>query len=128
MPVYPGTTPPQVDIQSEIDTAGFEERRLAFSTHTGTHVDAPAHILTEALDLSHLPLEHFYGRAMMLPLMIQPSLQISIGDLKPHGSRLAKAEFVLLHTGWSKYWGQTIYFTQFPILDAVRPAGLSILA
>jgi kynurenine formamidase len=118
MPVFPESPSPCIDILAEINTTGFDERWLAFSTHTGTHVDAPAHMLREAPDLSHLPLDHFYGRATMLPLMIGDALQISLTDLKPHGRNLAKAEFLLLQTGWSQYWGQTIYFKQFPVLDA----------
>ena len=127
MPVYPGSSPPRIDILTEVQADGFEERRLELSTHTGTHVDAPAHMLAEAEPLSRLPLEHFYGRAIMLPLVDHDSPQILKSDLQPNYGRLIKADFVLLHTGWSRYWGQAVYFDQFPVLDAGAALWLSDL-
>lgn len=35
-------------------------------THVGTHVEAPAHFYLGGKDVTHLPLERFFGRAVLL--------------------------------------------------------------
>ncbi len=117
MPVYPGTAQVSIVTTAAIDGNGFEEHQIVFSTHTGTHVDAPAHMLANTKSLEHLPLDQFMGRAVTLNLNALPSQKIGVAELKPHHDRLNRAAFVLLHTGWSKYWGQPRYYKRFPVLD-----------
>jgi arylformamidase len=45
MPVYPGTEPPRIEDACTIPEHGFAEKRLTMFSHTGTHIDAPGHIL-----------------------------------------------------------------------------------
>ena len=44
MPVYPGTEPPKLSPTSSYESDGFKETLLQMYTHTGTHMDPPAHI------------------------------------------------------------------------------------
>jgi len=117
MPVYPGTAPPSIVTTAAIDENGFKEHQIVFSTHTGTHVDAPAHMLQDAKSLDCLPLDQFMGRAVTLNLDATSSQQIGVTELELHAGRLNTVDFVLLHTGWSKFWGQPSYFERFPVLD-----------
>jgi kynurenine formamidase len=117
MPVYPGTAPPSIVPTAILDKDGFVEHQIKISTHIGTHVDAPAHMLPDTESLDRLPLDHFMGNAVTLNLSAIASQKIDVAELEPHHGRLKKADFVLLHTGWSKYWGQPSYFKRFPILD-----------
>jgi kynurenine formamidase len=55
MPVYPGTEPPEFLVPCTIAVDGFTEKKLTLYSHTGTHMDAPAHILEGAPTLDHLP-------------------------------------------------------------------------
>ena len=55
-PVYPGTAPPSIAATAALDKDGFEEHQITFTTHTGTHVDAPSHMLADAETLDRLPL------------------------------------------------------------------------
>ena len=43
MPVYPGTEGPRFEGTSTLERDGFMERLVSLTSHTGTHVDAPAH-------------------------------------------------------------------------------------
>ena len=51
MPVYPGAEPPRITDACTIDGHGFAEKSIRFFRHTGTHVDAPAHLLAGAATL-----------------------------------------------------------------------------
>ena len=44
MPVYPGTEPPKLSPTSSYESDGFKETLMQMYTHTGTHMDPPAHI------------------------------------------------------------------------------------
>lgn len=44
MPVYPGTEPPKLTPANSYERDGFKETLLSLYTHTGTHIDPPAHI------------------------------------------------------------------------------------
>lgn len=47
MPVYPGTDRPKLEIANTYEKNGFRETLLTMFSHTGTHMDAPAHLFAE---------------------------------------------------------------------------------
>ncbi len=55
MPVYPGDPPVTAD-----------GGRWSLGTHTGTHLDAPAHLLAGGEDVAALPLERLSGEAFLI--------------------------------------------------------------
>lgn len=118
MPVYPGTRPPVVTRGCSLQKDGFEEKKITFYSHTGTHMDAPAHILENGPTLDQLGLDHFYGRAVMITLLHLASPQITLGHLEPHQAAIADSDFVLLRTGWEDRWGRSDYFEAFPVLTS----------
>ena len=122
MPVYPGTEPPALVDVAAIDPDGFREKRLAICSHTGTHVDAPAHILPGAATLDQLPVAHFFGRALLLDCTHKGGAGVSLANLLAHEADIRAHEFVILPTGWSRYWGEPLYFQGYPVLaaDAAR--------
>jgi arylformamidase len=63
LPVWPGD--PQVDIarvQGE-DESGAAVSHISMGSHTGTHVDAPAHIIPAGATVDQLPIEVMIGPA-----------------------------------------------------------------
>ena len=118
MPVYPGTEPPRLEDACTIERDGFAEKKVTFYSHTGTHVDAPAHLLQDGRTLDRYPIEHFCGEAVCLNFD-RPGLRtISHADLEPHRPSIERAKFVLLRTGWSRHWGRPSYFANYPILSS----------
>ncbi|MEH0018106.1 MAG: cyclase family protein [Desulfobacter sp.] len=126
MPVYPGMEPPVFAAQSSVAQDGYLEKKITFYSHTGTHVDAPAHMIADGKGLDRFDISHFHGTAVTLslpgPADLQKDMQIRTDMLTPHESRLLKADFLLIHTGWSRYWQTDTYFSGFPVLspDAAR--------
>ena len=66
MPVYPGTEQPKLTQTNTIEKDGFKETLLRMYSHTGTHMDAPAHIFPGAPTLDALPAEKFTGKACVV--------------------------------------------------------------
>jgi len=116
MPVYPGTEPPVITAACSLEKDGFVERRITLYSHTGTHMDAPAHILQGAKTLDALPVSHFTGRACALALTGLESPAIGVGELEPYAELMDRVDFVLLHTGWGRFWGSGRYFEGYPVL------------
>jgi kynurenine formamidase len=125
MPVYPGTQPPSVRLASAVAEHGFAERILTLTTHTGTHVDVPAHLLAGGKTLDDFPVARFLGRAAVVDATGCVGRTIGLGDLEPSRQAILGSRFVLLHTGWSRYWGRDAYFQGFPVLDLEAAAWLA---
>jgi kynurenine formamidase len=125
MPVYPGTKGPEFSIPCTLGQEGFVEREITMYSHTGTHVDAPAHIIAKAQTLDQMPVDNFVGRASVLDLTFIRKPSINLGDLEPFEAMISDSEFLLLHTGWSQLWGQKTYYKDYPVLnpDAARWLG-----
>ena len=116
MPVYPGSAPPEIRAAFTVERDGFAEQWIGLFTHTGTHIDAPAHMLAGAPTLDRLPVGQFFGPARVVDVAALPGPEISLALLEARQADLEGAEFVLFHTGWSGKWGQEAYFTGFPVL------------
>ncbi|MFE3497341.1 cyclase family protein [Streptomyces sp. NPDC059175] len=102
---------------------------LTLTTHTGTHVDAPAHYGSTASyrasgprTVDELPLEWFYGPAFVL------DISDVVGRGTVDASRIADecakisyspapGDIALLHTGADQHVGTPEYFTDFVGLD-----------
>lgn len=116
MPVYPGTEPPCIEEACTIATHGFAEKRISLFSHTGTHIDAPGHILEGASRLDRFEAGHFAGPGCLLDVSGCAAAGINKAVLQKHEKRIASVRFVLLYTGWAKYWTQPEYLAGYPVL------------
>ena len=117
MPVYPGTEPPVLKTECTIEDIGFLEKKITLFSHTGTHMDAPAHLIKDAKTLDKFPVGHFYGRALLLDFTNIRGTIIELQGLEPYKDAVRNVDFLLLHTGWSEYWGSDKYFIDYPVLS-----------
>ncbi len=65
-PVYPGNVPLSVSIHHAMPEYATQLSSITFGSHTGTHVDAPAHAVQGALSLDKIPLQNFVGVCRVL--------------------------------------------------------------
>jgi len=129
MPIYPGDPLPCLDVASTLDGAGYVTRRIAFGSHTGTHMDAPAHMIAGGRTLDAYPIGHFIGSAAALDLTAYVGPTIELVALLPHRSVIVGSDFLLLSTGWHRHWGEDRYFADYPVLSvdaALWLAGLGL--
>jgi arylformamidase len=66
MPVYPGDPAVAVEAVATVARDGCAVARLALGTHTGTHLDPPAHFIDGGLTVDQAPLELLIGRARVV--------------------------------------------------------------
>jgi kynurenine formamidase len=120
---YPGLPAPRVNtFLSRDDTAralasgvSFHVGRIDMVTNTGTYLDAPFHYHADGVDIAELPLERLVDvPAICLRAYAQPV--VGVQHLGEPDRLWGKA--VLVHTGWSRYWGTEQYRTGSPYLSA----------
>jgi len=115
--VYPGTEKPIFVQANTVKKDGFAEQKMTMYTHTGTHMDAPAHMLADGKSLDQFNVEKFYGKAICIDCTGLSKQKIEIADLKPFGEKIQQADFVLIRTDWSEKWKTDEYFGAFPTLN-----------
>ena len=118
MPVYPGTEQPKLTPTNTYEKDGFKETLLQMYTHTGTHIDPPAHLLKGYATLDQMPPERFIGSALVIDCRdMKPNESVTIERILKHGKNALEAEFLLFNFGWDKYWGDDRYFSDYPCLS-----------
>lgn len=125
MPVFPGTEKPIFEKASTFEKDGFQEAKITMYSHTGTHIDAPAHMLSDGPYLNDLDIEHFIGSAIILDFSNENMKLIDVDRLKFYEKKIKNVEFIIIKTGWSKYWGHKKYFEDFPSLSEESAKWLS---
>ncbi len=116
MPVYPDTDPPRFRVGASIEEQGFLEHEIVMFTHTGTHMDAPAHLIAGGKTLDEYPVDAFVGPACVVDARGVDGGTIGVEALGPYRARIEAADFVLFDTGWHSLWDSPGYFDGFPTL------------
>ncbi len=116
-PVFPGMNKPEFKPAATLEKDGYRETRFEMDSHTGTHIDAPAHMLENGKTLDQLPVDSFSGKALIVNVP-ENIKRIEKEFLVQFEEKLKEAEFVLFKTGWSKLWGAPLYFEDFSTLSA----------
>lgn len=118
MPVYPGTEPPVLAPANSYEKDGFKETKITLFSHTGTHMDPPAHIFPGRTQLDEFPPEQFLGKALVIDVRhLREGEEITMQEIYKYKSLPEKADFLLFNLGWDKKWGTDAYFGNYPCVD-----------
>jgi arylformamidase len=80
MMVWPGDPPVSVERVATAEADGAAVSRLTLSSHAGTHVDAPAHVVPGGLTVDEIPAETLRGVAWVVQVAGQG--HVSVADLQ----------------------------------------------
>lgn len=83
MDIYEGDPTYLLLSHSIIKDNGYAVSKLGMGTHTGTHVDMPAHFLENAKTVDNFTLDKFIGNCIALPLCIREN-ELCIKDNDIH--------------------------------------------
>ena len=99
MPVWPGDPVVEVNLVTEVragDVANVSELRLG--THTGTHVDPPAHFFDGAATADALPLDALIGNALVVD--VTGAGPLGSRELEATGAGPGVVRLLLRTGGW----------------------------
>lgn len=114
MHVYPGD--PAVDVQRTMKLEDGDVANvsfLRFGSHTGTHVDAPAHFIDGAMTVDRIPLNLLIGRARVLEVTAPVITREVLAEYT-----LTDDVRVIFKTRNSYVWGEPAFVKDFVHLTA----------
>lgn len=118
MQVFPGDPSVSCRVATTVEQDGFEVTELHLGTHSGTHMDAPSHIVAGGATIDELSLGDFVGpcRVVHVP---DPGARdvIGWGDVREQLADLRPGDAVLFRTDWSRHFG-TAHYLAHPALHA----------
>src|ERR1043166_7593184 len=113
--VYPGTVGPKFEVLATVEKEGYAELKADMVLHSGTHIDAPNHIIANTKALDQFSLEKFIGPAIVIKCDLRK--EIDLAFLKSFEEKIVKVEFILFYTGWQHKWNTDKYFDDCPTLN-----------
>jgi arylformamidase len=117
MPFVQGDPKPAIELHLDYLKDHCRVTRWTLGSHTGTHIDAPSHFFVEGASLSDYPVTRFFGRGVLMDLThFEPNEVITPEDISPLIHHIQPGDFVILHTGWDRWWGSPTY-EQHPSLS-----------
>lgn len=110
---FPGDPPVRLTDEANWERDQLRLRNLSFSSHQGTHVDAPAHVLERGAFLKDFPLEIFSGPARILKLgKLGPKSAVTREMLAAFDKTIANCERLLFSAHWNgDYFEDSPFFT-----------------
>lgn len=111
-PIYPDNIPLSVNVHHAMPEYVTQLSSITFGSHTGTHIDAPAHCIAGAPTLDLIPLENFVGPCRVLDFSKEPGESITKEMLK--SKNIQERERILLKTrnslrGFKTFYSDYIY-------------------
>ncbi|MFP8958269.1 cyclase family protein [Natrialbaceae archaeon A-CW3] len=116
---YPDDPPVDIERVATVVDDGYAVSRLAFGSHAGTHVDAPAHMLADGPTLDDFDLDTFHFRAVVADCRpLEAREPIGGADLETAvGTDTTDVDLCICRTGWDAHWGTDRYL-EHPYLTA----------
>lgn len=126
-PVYPKNVPIVVNVHQKMPEGSSHLSSITFGSHSGTHIDAPAHCIPGTLTLDKLPLEHFIGPVRVLDFSAETAECVTKDMLEKKNIKIG--ERILLKTR-NSLRGFKEFYTDYVYLDgdgADYLAGLGVM-
>ena len=110
-PCWPYFKDVEIDRLHTMAKSGVLTARISTSMHTGTHMDAPAHVVENTAFMDEVPLPHFMGTGVCVSIPKEKWGVITADDLEKASPQIREGDIVVVNTGWHKYYGdnQTYY-------------------
>jgi len=120
IPVFPGSPHPHFIPWEKIKDDSYNLELLFFSTHTGTHIDAPHHFLEKGAKIHEISLKKLVSEAVLIQFRKSSDEPITKTDIqkfeKKHG-KITGFSTVIFCTGWQRNLQKDYYFTKNPGLS-----------
>jgi arylformamidase len=117
---FPGDPRPSIRVHGTLAGGGYNIATFSMSTHQATHLDVPYHFFDDGKTLDDVPLERFYGPAVLVDLApggaLAPHTPVTVEMLRPYAVLFTPGARVLLRTGWDRMFNRPEFFTDFPSL------------
>lgn len=105
MPVFPGDPAVKLTEHTTVPADGYQVHNLYCGSHSGTHVDAPSHIVADGETLDAFSVERFALDAVLADCTKCDSRE----PIGPEVLPATDADLIVVQTGWSDHWNDRTY-------------------
>ncbi len=110
-PVYPGDPAITIYKQATIEKSGYALSQWDVNFHTGTHMDAPSHFISDGASISALGPSLWMGKALVIPCAGKKTIGMDCINIE---TIRADVDFLLFKTSWEYQYGTPAYFSNHP--------------
>jgi kynurenine formamidase len=97
---------------------GVMATRVRMVMHTGTHMNAPLHLVQRGMGIGDLPLDRFFGNGVVLDVAKARWELITPADFEAATADIRSGDFVVAVTGWHRRYADSLeYFGDAPGLS-----------
>jgi kynurenine formamidase len=104
IPTFLGSPVPHFIEWDSMDQDDYNLEMIFFSTHTGTHIDAPYHFVKSGKKIHELDPSRFLQNAILIRIQSKPNYSITKSDIiqfeKKHG-KIPDNSTIVFATGWN---------------------------
>jgi len=118
VPSYPGQDDVKMFRSVKFAQHGVMAHRINTVMHTGTHMNAPLHLIQKGADLAAIAIDRFFGNGVVLSILKKNYEVITAADLEAAKPGVQQGDIVVINCGWHhKYSDGEEYFGQAPGLS-----------
>ncbi len=103
---------PSVETLGDVESDGANVQRVAFPTHSGTHVDAPLHVLAGGGTIDETPLSRLVTEGAVVGVETEEIRPVDVEDLYGF-DRIGTGDAALFSFGWAR-WAGTNRYHRYP--------------
>jgi kynurenine formamidase len=101
-----------------MDTVGRNTTQVHIGTHSGTHIDAPSHFVSEGLTIDQIVVSRFIGEFDYINLRkSKPRTAIPVQDIMDAYPDPSSEKILILDLGWGSNFGSVNYYSDQPYLS-----------
>jgi len=112
MTVYPGDTETVLIQTNSMAKDKFTNHQLSINMHAGTHIDGPMHLTHSDVYLNEVAIDTFIGEGCLIDV----SGETNVDYKDEYEQLITEGQIVIVYTGHSACYGQSNYYTDYPIL------------
>jgi kynurenine formamidase len=139
-PVPPSVTPPAGQERTRNEATGEADRisasaRPSVPADLTTHLELPMTVVKGKETVAQIPAREFFVHAVLVDVSAKvvqiDNYQVTANDLRAwerRNGRIPKESVVLLHTGWSRRWGDPVRYLNLDAQGVPRVPGFSLAA
>jgi kynurenine formamidase len=113
---YPGDPEVSIFSKNTISMQGYNVLNICMGTHSGTHIDAPLHLIDKSPSINDISPEIFIGKAVFAEILKGENESVNLQEIKK--IEIGDAEILIVRTGWEDNKYMKNYFTGFPYFSS----------
>ena len=117
-PCWPYFEDVKIERLHGMSRSGVLTQKITTVMHSGTHIDAPAHVVPGTPFMDEVPLPYFFGTGVVVSIPKKKWEVITAEDLENARPQIREGDIVIVNTGWHKKYSASMeYFGLAPGLS-----------